>query len=269
MSERPRVYKTEGIVLRRRNIGEADSIFTVFCVREGKFDAVAKGVRKARSRMRGHLEPLTHSRMLLAQGRSLDVFTQAETVTPYRAIREDLERSATALYLAELVDRFVPAHEENRLLFELLVSVLDAIESGVSLHIARYFELQLLSLIGYELQLDVCSVCAARLPEEETLLAASVGGFTCSACRSTAPGGRLLSVRAMKVLRYSRTAAALEFSALKIDEALGRELQGAMANIIAYLLEYEPRTRRFIDDVASLPARPNPDETGDVVELNL
>ena len=66
MSQRARVYSTEGIILHRRNFGEADTIFTVFSPTEGKFEAVAKGVRKARSHMRGHLEPLTRSKLLLA-----------------------------------------------------------------------------------------------------------------------------------------------------------------------------------------------------------
>ena len=85
MAARPRVYRAEGVILRRRNLGEADSILTVFSGNEGKFEAIARGVRKARSRMRGHLEPLTRSRVLVARGRNLDVFTQAETVDAYRA----------------------------------------------------------------------------------------------------------------------------------------------------------------------------------------
>src|SRR6185295_3537772 len=67
LAERPRVYNVEGVILRRRNIGEADSIFTVLSPYAGKFDAVARGVRKPRSRMRGHLEPLTRCRLLLAR----------------------------------------------------------------------------------------------------------------------------------------------------------------------------------------------------------
>jgi len=265
--ERPRVYKTEGVVLRRRNIGEADSIFTVFSAREGKFDAVARGVRKARSRMRGHLEPLTRSQMLLAQGRSLDVFTQVETITPYRSIREDLDRSATALYCAELLDRFTPPHDENRQLYQRFLDILDALEAGQPLTVARYFEVQLLDHTGYELQLDACSICTGRLAQEETLLSASVGGFTCADCRPRASGGRIVSVRAMKVLRYIRTAGIAEFASLRIDHELARELESAMGDVIRYLLENEPRTRKFMDDVASLPRRANQQETGDVVEL--
>lgn len=267
MPERPRVYKTEGVVLRRRNIGEADSIFTVFSEYEGKFDAVARGVRKARSRMRGHLEPLTRSRMLLAQGRTLDVFTQVETINPYRAIRDDLDRSATALYCAELVDRFTATHDKDREIYARFLEVLDVLEAGGPGVAARYFEVHLLDHAGYELQLGACSVCGGRLAPEETLLSASVGGLTCVPCRPQAPGGRIVSVRAIKVLRYTRSASIADFCSLRLDDELARELQSALGDVVRYVLEQEPRTRKFMDEVASLPRRANQQQTGDVVEL--
>ncbi|HEY4669807.1 MAG TPA: DNA repair protein RecO [Tepidiformaceae bacterium] len=267
MPERPRVYKTEGVILRRRNIGEADSIFTVFSANEGKFDAIARGVRKARSRMRGHLEPLTRSRMLLAQGRTLDVFTQVETINPYRAIRDDLDRSAVALYCAELIDRFTAVHDQDRPLYAHFLDVLDALETGAPASVTRYFEIHLLDRVGYELQLDACAVCAGRLAPEDTLLSASVGGFTCTGCRPGTTGGRVVSLRAMKVLRHIRTATIEEFARLRIDDSLARELEAALGDIVRYVLEQEPRTRKFMDQVASLPPRANQQETGDVVEL--
>jgi DNA repair protein RecO (recombination protein O) len=266
MAERPRVYKTEGIILRRRNIGEADSIFTVFSDREGKFDAVARGVRKPRSRMRGHLEPLTRTRMLLARGRSLDVFTQAETIAPYRFVREDLERGAAALYCAELVDRFTVEHAENPGLYDLLVALLDGLEAGAPLGVVRSFELALLSLTGYDPQLDACAVCGESLPARETLLSPSAGGFACPACRGAAASGRIVSLRAAKVLRYARVASLEDFAALRLDDALAREVQAATADLIRFVLELDPRTRRYVEEIAALPAARFSPPPGVVVE---
>jgi len=249
VAERPRVYKTEGIILRRRNIGEADSIFTVYSKEFGKFDAVARGVRKARSHMRGHLEPLTRSRLMVARGRTLDVFTQAETVAPYRAIREDLERGAEAMYCAELVDRFAGEHIEHPGLYELILDVLDALETGLAAHVVRFFEMQILSLMGYELQLAACAVCAGRLPEEETLLSPVAGGLVCAACRATAGVGRLVSVRAVKVLRFARTTDVTGFAALRVDAELAAELHRAMTEMIRYLLDRELGSGQFVDEV--------------------
>lgn len=249
MPDRPRVYKTEGVILRRRNIGEADSIFTVYSDDLGKFDAVARGVRKARSRMRGHLEPLTRSRLMVARGRSLDVFTQAETVTAYRALREDFERSAVALYCAELVDRFAAEHAPHDGLFALLIEAFDALQDGLAVHLSRAFELQLLGMMGYELQLDGCALCGAKLPEEDTLLSPMAGGLVCRACRGLAGAGRIVSVRAMKVLRYGRSVDLASFAAIRVDDALGHELLAALADCIRYVLEREPNLPRYIDEV--------------------
>ena len=254
MPDRPRVYKTQGVVLRRRNLGEADSIFTVLSPHEGKFEAIAKGVRKARSRMRGHLEPLTRTSLLLARGRSLDVVTQAETITPYRGVRESLERCAAAIYCAELADRFTVEHAENPGLYGLVLALLDSLEEDAPLHVARYFELHLLSLTGYELQLDVCAVCGGRLPPEDTFLSAAAGGFACPGCRGSAGAGRMLGVRAVKVLRFARSCGIAEFAVVRVDEQLGRELQAALADVVRYFLDREPRTRRYVEDVAALPA---------------
>lgn len=253
MGERPRTYKTEGVILRRRNIGEADSIFTVFSDREGKFDAVAKGVRKARSHMRGHLEPLTCARLMLARGRSLDVFTQAETVAPFRRLREDIERGAEAMYCAELVDRFTIEHAENHGLYELLVATLAALDAGGPLHLARYFEVHLLAIAGYDLQLEACAVCGARLPPEDTLFAPAVGGLVCRGCRGQAGSGRLLGARAVKVLRYARGAAMDAFAALALDPELAAQLQAALAEMIRYLLDREPSSGRYVEEVMRLP----------------
>lgn len=264
MADRPRIYKCEGIVLRRRNIGEADSVFTVFSASEGKFDAVARGVRKARSHMRGHLEPLTRSRFLVARGRSLDVFTQAETISPYRAVRDDLELGAAAMYVAELTDRFTADRQENIDLYGLLVALFEALDSAMPTHVVRIFELELLRLMGYEVQLDQCAICGRRIIEDDTLLSPASGGLVCADCRARAGGGRILSVRAIKVLRYARSASFSDFAALRLDPGLGRQLQLMLGEVIRFVLEREVNSGRFVDQVARLG--PSVALTGDDVQ---
>ena len=100
---RPRVYKTQAIVLRQRKLGEADKIVTLYTSHQGKVDAVAKGVRRTKSRLAGHLEPLTLGSYMLAEGRELDIVTQAETVDAFAGLRADLDRVSRGLYCAELV----------------------------------------------------------------------------------------------------------------------------------------------------------------------
>jgi DNA repair protein RecO (recombination protein O) len=246
---RDRVYRAEALVLRRRNIGEADSIFTFFGPERGRFEAVARGVRKARSRMRGHLEPLTRVEVLVARGRSLDVLTQAGTVHAYRALRENLDHLPRALYCAELLDRFTVEQAEHPGLYELAIATLDAMEQGLGERAARYFEIQLLAYTGFDLQLDGCAVCGNRLPESEVLLSPGAGGFVCHGCRGQAGGGRLLSLRAARVLRFARVATLEGFTAVRLDAGLAREVELAAGDAVRFVLEREPATARYIDEM--------------------
>jgi DNA repair protein RecO (recombination protein O) len=261
---RDRVYRAEAIVLRRRNLGEADSVFTFFSPDRGRFEAVARGVRKSRSRMRGHLEPLTRVRILVAHGRSLDVLTQAETAHAYRTLREDLDRLPLGLYCTELVDRFTVENGENPGLYQLLEFTLDALEAGAPPHTLRQFEVLLLGCTGFELQLDACAGCGGRLPEEDVLLSPEAGGFVCRQCRGGAGSGRLVAVRAAKVLRFARTASFEAFAAVRVDDALGRELELVLGDVVRHILEREPSTVRYMDEVERLrpiarAANPQPD----------
>jgi DNA repair protein RecO (recombination protein O) len=247
MSARARSYNTEGVILRRRNLGEADSIFTVFSPREGKFDAIAKGVRKPRSHMRGHLEPLTRSQLQLAQGRNLDVFTQAETIAAYRGVRDDLDRLTLALYCCELVDRFTAERAAQPRLYDLLNETLEGLDAQAPLTVGRSFELQILAQCGFELQLSNCAICAGPIPEQDTLFSAAAGGLVCDGCRGKAETGRILSVRAIKVLRFGRTATIGQFAGLRLEESLESELQRALADAIRLVLDRETNSGRYLD----------------------
>ncbi len=252
MSTRPRVFRAEGIVLRRRNIGEADSIFIVLGTDGRRFEAVARGVRKTHSRMRGHLEPLTHGRFLVAAGKSLDIFTQVETVNAFRAVREDLDRSSAAMYCCELSERFTVEGEGSPGLFALLRASLEELCERPSPLVLRYFELHVLTLTGFELQLGACAICGNRLAEEATLFAPEAGGLVCRGCRHEAGAGKLVGVPAIKMLRFARTANVAQFCDIDAaGEVLG-ELESALGEAIVYQLDRRPITRKFVDDVAAL-----------------
>src|SRR5687768_9809563 len=98
---REKTYRTEAIVLRRTDFGEADRLLTLFSRELGKIKAIAKGARKPQSRKTGHVELFMRTQFLIAQGRDLDIITQAEMVEGYQALREDLVRTTYASYAVE------------------------------------------------------------------------------------------------------------------------------------------------------------------------
>ena len=99
------LYRDEGVVLRTYQLGEADRIVVLLTAGHGKVRAVAKGVRKTKSRFGGRLEPTSHVSLLLYEGRELDIISQAETIDHFRPIREDLDRLTDAMALLEAVDQ--------------------------------------------------------------------------------------------------------------------------------------------------------------------
>src|SRR5947209_2803974 len=124
------LYPEQGIILRTMRLGEADRIVTIFTQGSGKVRAVAKGVRKTKSRFGGRLEPFSHVDLLLYRGRDLDIVTQCETITSFRAVREDYERFAAGEAILEATDRVAEERERNVRQFMLLLGALRALGGG-------------------------------------------------------------------------------------------------------------------------------------------
>ena len=105
------LYRERGIVLRTYKLGEADRIVVLMTESRGKVRAVAKGVRKTKSRFGGRLEPMSHVALLLYEGRELDIVSQAESIDHFRTIREDLDRLSQAVTMLEVVDQVAQERE--------------------------------------------------------------------------------------------------------------------------------------------------------------
>src|SRR5205814_10381444 len=105
------LYKEQGIVLRTMKLGEADRIVTVLTQGTGKIRAVAKGIRKTRSKFGARLEPFTHVYLLLDKGRELDIVTQAEIITSFRELRADYHGFTSGDMILEAADRVIDDRE--------------------------------------------------------------------------------------------------------------------------------------------------------------
>ncbi len=142
-------YKTEGIIIKRRNFGEADRILTVFTKNKGKISIVAKGVRKINSRRSPHIELLNLSLLTLHDGR-MPILTEAETLNYFSSLKNDLKKAGYAFYICELVDGLLAEHQENRAVFSLIQNTLFKMEEDAdpSLIISK-FEQELLGLLGF------------------------------------------------------------------------------------------------------------------------
>jgi len=189
------IYRDDGIVLRTHKLGEADRIVTLMTRGRGKVRAVAKGVRRTRSKFGARLEPLSHVTMMCWQGRELDIVNQAEVLETFRGVREDLGRVTKAYTLLEVVDQLAQEGHANPRLYEMVLGALRALEEEDSPLLVPAFLLKVLALEGSAPTVDVCVSCAA--PDDLVAFDLTEGGVLCRSCRR----GRSLSPEGLELLR--------------------------------------------------------------------
>lgn len=247
-TSRQRLYRTEAIILRRQDFGEADKLLTLYTPGLGKTRVLAKGVRKPKSRKGGHVELFTHSNLLIAKGRNLDIVTQAETIHSFLPIRRELLRTSYAYYAAELVDKFTEEGVENRPLFDLFLDALFWLGDAEDLELpVRYFELHLLSYVGYRPQLFQCLRCTRPIESVTSFFSPEDGGLLCSGCGKGERGCQEVSPQALATLRYLQTRDYAVCQRLKVDGPAHEELETLMRRYIIYLLERKLKSVDFID----------------------
>ncbi len=255
---RSRLYKTEAIVLRSMDLGEADRVLTVLTPRHGKLRVIAKGIRRQRSRIGGALEPFSDVQLVLAVGRTFDVVTQSSLEDPHLGLRDDLGSTAAAWYLVELADRFCEGSADSHAAFVLLAQALSALDANPAevsrAVVARWYELALLEAMGFRPELGRCLVCGAAIEPEGNGFAAVAGGVVGHECLWGEIQARPISADALKVLRHLQRSALTEVLRLQLAPGVASETERHLHDAISSVLERELRSRDFLDEVAGREA---------------
>jgi DNA repair protein RecO (recombination protein O) len=247
MARRERSIRAEAVVLRHSDWGEADRILSLYTRQLGKVRAIAKGVRKMRSRKSGHLEPFTRVSLQLARGRDMFIITQAEAINAYLHLREDLVRVGYASYIVELLDRFTFDDDENPPLFHLLADTLKRLDQESRPFLAvRYYEVRLLDLLGYRPHLFHCANCETEIKAQAQFFSALQGGVLCPRCGSAAPEARPISMQALKYLRHFQRSSYAQASRARISPDVNQEMEQIMQYYLTYLLERGLNTPAFL-----------------------
>ena len=184
------LYRDEAVVLRTHKLGEADRIITLLTREHGRVRAVAKGVRKTTSRWGSRLEPFTHVDLQLAEGRNLDVVTQAETLDPFAAgLGRDYERYTAGSVMLETADRLVTEERQPSVQqFLLLVGGLRAMTAGEHRpgQVLDSYLLRSLAVSGYAPSFDHCARCGD--PGPHRWFNPSAGGVLCPELQAAGVG---------------------------------------------------------------------------------
>jgi len=255
-----KLYTLEGVVIGRRDYGEADRVVTLLTA-EGRFDLLAKGIRKPRSRKAGHLELFSRAKVLVSrvQG-SWDIISQAEAQVVRSRLQADFQRGTYARYVAELALRFFEDDTDEQLytLVEDVLSRLDQ-EEGAAL-LLRWYEQQLLTLAGFRPEWGECvgereaKQCARPLaprPDDKRAYGVDLerGGALCPDCltaSSDAQTVRLLSPSALSWLQALQRHTYQELTQFSLPSNTTAELARVMEQVISYHLERRPSTLKLM-----------------------
>jgi len=267
------LYRDDGIVLRTQKLGEADRIITVLGRTSGRVRAVAKGVRRTKSRFGARLEPFTHVDLMLHAGRSLDVITQAEVIRPYgEPLTGDYPRYTAGVAMLETAERFTPVEKEPALRqLLLLIGGLRALSDGEHAPglVLDAFLLRSLAVAGYAPALQECARCGAPesgAPESGALrsgrrlpaFAVAAGGMVCASCRppgAAAPAAPTVALM-LALLRGDWD------SADRSERRHRVECSGLVAAYLQWHLEHSIRSLRHVERVLWGYVRPTRTRAG-------
>jgi DNA repair protein RecO (recombination protein O) len=248
MPERNRSIRTNAIILKRRDFGEADRLLTIFTPEHGKRDVIAKGARKPTSTKTGHVELFTRADMLIHTGRELGIVVQAEMTAPYLELREDLQRGAYASYAAELLDRFTGEGEEDyAALFHLLDETLERLCTDSDPRLAvRYYEIRLLEHVGFRPELNECVVSRQAIQAEDQYFSYSAGGAVRPDSATRAAAIIPIPMVTLKLMRHMQRSAYTHVKSLNISPTLHDDVERILIGYITYLLERKLQSIDFI-----------------------
>ena len=243
------LYKTEGIVLKSMEYEEADKIVTIYTKNYGKITAIAKGVRKTKSKFGSSLEILTHSNFLIYKGRNIDIVSQTEILESFFSTSKEVIKFAFAVNCVEVVNRLTEEQEINIGLFNLLKEVLHYLKgSNDPKLLTLSFKWQTISILGYRPSLDHCCRCNKSAEDQkEMYFNIKEGGLVCNNCIAKDKEGCVkVSLYFNKLVRKILITPLSTISSATIPDKKMKELEKITDLYIAYHSEKSFKTDRFL-----------------------
>lgn len=245
---RSQTYRAEGIVLGRRDLGEADRLVTLFTREFGRRKLVARGSRRPASHLASSIELFNRIRILGVVGSSLHILSQAEELESHPRLRTNLPAFAAAGWAVELLNGLSADDEPSTDAYDALLTFLRGLDvSGEPPEIwLTALSLVLLRLHGYLPELEVCIACRKPVEENDHLFTSSAGGVVCGNDQHAHPS-LPLSINGLKVLRYLAREGFHGASRLTIDTAVSSEIHDILRVYSTTILEREIKSARMLD----------------------
>lgn len=258
--------KWEGIILKSIPYGESNKIVTIFTKEAGKLTAMARGAKKPASRLAAITQPFTHGTFLIRTGRGMGTLEQGERGESMRFIREDLEATAYASYIIELIDRLTENNERIQGIYELLYDALHAIDERYDPEaIALFVEWKMLPVAGIHPVLHQCANCGAT--EGEFAFSFQEIGFLCHRCFHIDKYLIRISPTQLKLIRTFYTVPIHRVGNLTLKKTTKQFMKKLVRTIYDEQVGIRLKSRSFLDQLEStpelLPRKEKPEEEGE------
>ena len=241
-------YKEEAIVLRAFDLGEADRILSLITAGRGLRRAVAKGIKRTRSKFGGRLEPFTHLDAVLHEGRNLDTIAQVEIVRSHAPVRDDYTKFLFGEAMLETIEKSLHENQIIPRLFESLCISLDVLEGEVenpALLLAA-FELKVCALIGYHPHLDHCLHCGKKVQGEKACMDLVGGGVVCAGCARGLQDPLRITPQSLILMRNLLGEDMAAIACREENPRLCREVLGTALRYTESFLERPLKPRRVV-----------------------
>lgn len=251
------VYQDRVITLRSRAYRDHDVLLTVFGLKSGKFGAIAKGVRRPKSKLAGQIAPLSQSIATFYHGRSsLDTVSEAELRQGFPRISEDLERLGWAMVLADVVDQLWPEREPSDETFTVLVSALEAFDEGrpaATVGLAAGFKC--LAIAGFQPDWAVCSRCQQLFSRGPVTVDVESGTLYCPDCASPVRGERI-SLGSLRSLQYWLKEHPRKFGQAEVKGSMKQELESLFFRFLLHETARPLKSYEFLANIDRLKHGP-------------
>lgn len=250
------VFSSPAVLLRRIDYGDFDLILTLLSLQRGKISLIAKSAKKSTKRFAGVLELFSLMEVVASagKGRGLPVLQEATLISPFSAIRNDINKTAYASYWCELINNWVEENQKQVRLFYLLKHALNQLDRGESAaaQISLLFQMQLLHLTGHSPNLKQCGRCRKDLEiiqPNQVVFDIAKGAILCDGC-SPGAGGRIrLSKGTLKQLIWLETGNLQKASRIRFGTQALQEALEFLEAFVPYAMGVQPKSLKFLKQI--------------------
>ncbi len=227
-------YRTYGFILKKTDRGEADQLFTIYTKDFGKLEILGKAIRKIKSKLRSGIELFYLSEIEFIQGKTYKTLTDAILIEKFQELRNNLDKLKIASQIAEVSDNLIDGQEKDEEIWELLSEVFNKLNNSKSEIIYYYFLWNILSALGYQINLYNCAVCQKKLLPQKLYFNTDEGGIICLSCFKEPKIGNEISPETIKILRVFIKKDWETLLKIKIENNYIKSLESISENYFSY-----------------------------------